>query len=34
MSIVTLFVVMQYTGKLDWEKVFKDAGERLEAATR
>ena len=34
MSIVTLFVVIQYTGKLDWEKVFKDAGERLEAAAR
>ena len=34
MSIVTLFVVMQYTGRLDWEKVFKDAGERLEAAAR
>ena len=34
MSIVTLFVVMQYTGRLDWEKVFKDAGQRLEAAAR
>jgi inner membrane protein involved in colicin E2 resistance len=34
MSIVTLFVVMQYTGRLDWEKLFKDAGERLETATR
>jgi hypothetical protein len=34
MSIVTLFVVMQYTGRLDWEKVFRDAGERLEAAAQ
>jgi inner membrane protein involved in colicin E2 resistance len=32
MCIVTLFIVMQYTGKLDWEKVFKEASGRLEQA--
>jgi inner membrane protein involved in colicin E2 resistance len=33
MCIATLFVVMQYTGRLDWEKVFKDASSRLQNTT-
>jgi inner membrane protein involved in colicin E2 resistance len=33
MCIATLFGVMQYTGRLDWEKVFRDASDRLTQRT-